>query len=63
MIVYVCKNHDADGDLHISVFSDERKADQYCRAINTAHPSARMVYYPSRITDDIATETHRYNPL
>lgn len=54
MKVYVCKNHDLDGDLHLSVFTVEALASEFCRANPT------FASYEINITDDVERETFKY---
>jgi hypothetical protein len=54
MIVYVCKNHDDDGDLCLTVFTTKYLAAEFCRINPT------FAYYDVEITDDLAKEIARY---
>ena len=54
MKVYVCKNHDDDGDLCLTVFTTEALAAEFCRINPT------FSWYEIEITDDLAKEIARY---
>lgn len=55
MNVYVCKNHDDDGDLYLAVFTTAELAHRFCTQNST------FVYYKVEITDDTNIETRKYS--
>lgn len=54
MRVFVCKNHDGDGDLCLTVFTTEELAAEFC----TVNPT--FAYYRINITDNVQRETFKY---
>jgi len=52
--VYVCKNFDDDGDLHIAVFTKFGLASEFCRL------NVNFSYYEITITDNVDTEKFKY---
>lgn len=62
MRVYVCKNHDTDGDLHLAVFTSQQKAIEFCRENDAFNNGDEWLYYSEvEVTDDVDAEFIKYN--
>lgn len=57
MKMYICKNHDADGDLHLAAFTTMHLAAEFCRKNSKDMPFA---FYEVTVTDNVARETYKY---
>lgn len=60
MKLFVCKNHDLDGDVHFALFKTEHHAREFCLSIDAFSPDGAPLYWEVELTDDVDAEFIKY---